>query len=61
MTPPLAPVKGAQVSKVGRCQQRLSQKPQFVVFFGSLPLGKPAIKKTTKVWTYVQTGSTLPT
>ena len=32
------PVKGAQVPKVGRCQQRLGQKPKFVVFFfGSLP------------------------
>ena len=31
--PPLAPVKGAQVPKVGRYQRRLSQKPKFVVFF----------------------------
>ena len=29
----IAPVKGAQVPKVGRCQRRLSQKPKFVVFF----------------------------
>ena len=36
---PPAPVKGAQVLKVGRYQRRLSQKPKFVFFyFGSLPL-----------------------
>ena len=28
-----APVKGAQVLKIGRYQTRLSQKPTFVVFF----------------------------
>ena len=33
MPPTLAPVKGAQVPKVDRCQRRLSQKPQFVFFF----------------------------
>ena len=34
-----APVKGAQVLKVGRYQRWLSQKPRFVVvFFLSLPL-----------------------
>ena len=37
--PSLAPVKGAQVPKVGRCQRRWSQKPKFVVcFFWSLPI-----------------------
>ena len=29
----IAPVKGAQVPKVGRWQRRLSQKPKFVFFF----------------------------
>ena len=29
----IAPVKGAQVPKVGKCQRRLSQKPKFVVVF----------------------------
>ena len=47
MTPPLAPVKGAQVSKVGRCQRRLSQKPQFVgVFFW-----KPSLNCYEVLWT----------
>ena len=29
----IAPAKGAQVPKVGRCQQRLGKKPKFVAFF----------------------------
>ena len=32
-SPPLAPVKGAQVLKVGRFQRRLSQKHKFVLIF----------------------------
>ena len=38
INPPLAPVKGAQVQKVGRYQRRMCQKPKFVGVFLSLPL-----------------------
>ena len=54
MIPPLAPVKGAQVPKVGRCQRRLSQKPKFVVFFlEAFPKGRkhcPHKKKLRESW-----------